>query len=118
MIIVNIISDFVKIINSRLGTGVLFTLFIVNATFLGFLIGLNTELRGGDHVVQVMQTEESLVLDKSENKDEKVIFGSSRGKYFYYKGCGGTTISSKNLVYYKSEADAIAKGKTLYKSCE
>lgn len=47
-----------------------------------------------------------------------VIFGSSKGKYFYYKGCGGTTISPKNLVYYKSEADALAKGKVLYSRCK
>ena len=49
--------------------------------------------------------------------DHSLIFGSSKGKYFYYKGCGGTTISKKNLVYYKSESDALAKGKVLYNKC-
>lgn len=53
-----------------------------------------------------------------EGVDQSVIFGSSKGKYYYYKGCGGDSISTKNLVYYKSESEAKAKGKTLYSKCQ
>lgn len=56
---------------------------------------------------------------ENENKrDSSVIFGSSKGKYYYYKGCGGETISTKNLVYYKSESEAKARGKLLYSKCQ
>jgi hypothetical protein len=58
-------------------------------------------------------------IGQNEVKSGKsLIFGSSQGKYFYYKGCGGDSISPKNLVYYKSEAEGIAKGKSLYSKCQ
>lgn len=60
-------------------------------------------------------------INKSKVFGDKIsggkIFGSRKGKYFYYEGCGGSTISPKNLVYYKTESNAIAKGKVLYGKC-
>jgi hypothetical protein len=50
--------------------------------------------------------------------NKSLIFASKKGKYFYYKGCGGNTIAKKNLVYYKNEAAAIAAGKILYNKCK
>ena len=50
--------------------------------------------------------------------DKSQIFASKKGKYFYYKGCGGNTITKKNLVYYKSEAQAISAGKIIYSKCK
>ena len=73
------------------------------------------------------QTNNSFIQNsqsKSQNiKDvigtnKSLIFASKKGKYFYYKGCGGNTIVKKNLVYYKSEAQALAAGKILYSKCK
>lgn len=55
---------------------------------------------------------------KNEYQDKSIIFASVKGKYFYYKGCGGESIAKKNLRYYKSEAEAIKAGKKLYNKCE
>ena len=68
-------------------------------------------------------TTDSQSYQKYQNKqikltDKSLIFGSIKGKYFYYKGCGGANISTKNLVYYKSEADAIGRGKVIYAKCK
>ena len=60
-------------------------------------------------------TEEVLI---KSTVDKSFIFASKKGKYFYYKGCGGNTISKKNLVYYKSESQAIAAGKIIYSKCK
>lgn len=114
----NIITEFIKIINSRIGEGLLIALLVANSVFLGLFLGLNAQIHKDSNVVAVFQSEESQNKDKEAHTAEKVIFGSSKGKYFYYKGCGGTSISAKNLVYYTSEAQAIAQGKVLYKSCE
>lgn len=54
----------------------------------------------------------------NENSPKSTIFGSSLGKYYYYKGCGGDSISQKNLVYYKTEQEAESKGKILYSKCQ
>ena len=54
----------------------------------------------------------------NQNKDKSIIFASVKGKYFYYKGCGGESIAKKNLRYYKTEAEAIKAGKKIYKNCE
>jgi hypothetical protein len=58
------------------------------------------------------------VANRQSTNTGGLIFGSKKGKYYYYEGCGGTNISKKNLVYYKSEAEAEKMGKTLYKSCQ
>lgn len=63
-------------------------------------------------------SDESSTVVNQNNGDSSVIFGSSKGKYYYYKGCGGEAISPKNLVYYKSESEAEAKGKSLYNKCQ
>ncbi len=60
----------------------------------------------------------SSTIANKNSRDISVIFGSSKGKYYYYKGCGGDSISTKNLVYYKSESEAKAKGKSLYSKCQ
>lgn len=121
MIIVNIISDFIKIINSRLNYVLLFSIFLINAVFTGFLIGIYEEqVRDYKNVIYV-QAEENKMSGSAAGaagQQHSDIFGSSKGKYFYYKGCGGNNLSVKNLVYYKTEAEAIAKGKILYKGCE
>lgn len=49
--------------------------------------------------------------------NKSVILGSSKGKYFYYKGCEPSNLSPKYLVYYKTESQAISAGKTLHSKC-
>ncbi len=85
--------------------------------FIGYLLGLSENYYKNIPEVKLIKTEENQVAEK-EQEGVRVIFGSSKGKYYYYKGCGGDTISAKNLVYYKSESEAEKMGKKLYKSCE
>jgi hypothetical protein len=85
--------------------------------FIGYLLGLSENYYKNIPEVKLIKTEENQVAEK-EQEGVRVIFGSSKGKYYYYRGCGGDTISPKNLRYYKSEAEAEKMGKKLYKSCE
>jgi len=125
---VHIIQDFLKIINHRISLALLSFFSIVISLIVGFLIGRTSnilasvpEMRVLDKNNQEISQESLTSTSTTEIKSttaKSVIFGSRIGKYFYYKGCGGDTISAKNLVYYKTEAEAIAKGKLLYSKCK
>lgn len=89
--------------------------------FIGYLLGLSENYYKNIPEVKLIRSAENISYESptsTTSADQRVIFGSSKGKYYYYRGCGGDTISAKNLVYYKSEAEAEKMGKKLYKSCE
>lgn len=111
------IQEILKIINNRLSRDLLWVFTSFCLMFTGYLLGLSENYYKNIPSVSLIKTEENQRIEQ-EQEGIKVIFGSSKGKYYYYRGCGGDTISAKNLVYYKSESEAEKMGKKLYKSCE
>jgi hypothetical protein len=137
----HIIQDFLKISNNSISRPFLQYFSIIVALCLGFMIGRMSSIEAQNPQMVITDSEgmlvDSVAVSDTQNDmgtntqvsvtnsahlvqatDKSVIFGSSKGKYFYYKGCGGNTISPKNLVYYTSETDAINKGKVLYSKCK
>lgn len=137
--------DFLKVINNRITKNIIIYFGFLTMLLSGFMMGRITTLKIEKPEVKILPVGSSYLssdnffnstssnsnnssagnLDSASSSDsipdsfnKGVIFGSSKGKYFYYKGCGGNTISPKNLVYYKSEAEALAAGKTLYSKCK
>ncbi len=133
----HIIQDFLKISNNNISRTFLVYFSIISALGLGFMIGRMSNIHAQQQIITITDqnglevsevedinsttTGESTIQSskglKVKSTDKSMIFGSSKGKYFYYKGCGGSTISPKNLVYYKSEQDAVNRGKIIYSKC-
>jgi hypothetical protein len=130
-----IIQDFLKLINSNLKRDFLVYISLIFCLFAGFALGRVSKISEIKPDLKFASFQEDLSINPNINDsdstntpnnmneagasiDKSLIFASSKGKYFYYKGCGGNTISPKNLVYYKSEQDALAKGKILYSKCK
>lgn len=132
----NIIQDFLKIINNRLTSTTLLFFSLIFCLVAGFIIGrmgsflslpatmtvvhaegIVDDIGGGADKANQLNATNSTTKTTSP-ADGKLIFGSKIGKYFYYKGCGGDNLSAKNLVYYSSEAQAIASGKVLHDKCK
>lgn len=134
----SIIQDFAKIINSRISKTLLVYLGLIFCLTSGFMIGRATKildnipevtignLDGSEYDYNIENATSGAQEYQDEYKnasnaatlDKSQIFASSKGKYFYYKGCGGSSIAQKNLVYYKSEQAALAAGKILYNKCK
>ncbi|MDQ5957527.1 MAG: hypothetical protein QG614_502 [Patescibacteria group bacterium] len=124
----------IKLLDNRISKSLIVFTSMACALFVGFVSGRISgiesdktnfqvvDIASGDiflpNASNTIDTVETFQLDKDQDVNKSLIFGSSKGKYFYYKGCGGNNLSAKNLVYYKSEADALAKGKVLYNKCE
>jgi hypothetical protein len=94
---------------------------IINAYVLGGIMSLKS--RSDNYIFTTDYVKKKEAHDSTNEtpdivKNKSIIYGSSKGKYFYYKGCGVQNISAKNLVYYKSEDEAKSLGKLLHKSCE
>ncbi len=132
---------FINHIENSISKTLVYYLLLVTVTVSSFLIGATSNLiynRGVAEIKNVdgtnyqdldVNTNQSVMgsgTDKSsesfniadEYKNKSIIFASVKGKYFYYKGCGGESIAKKNLRYYKRESEAIKAGKKLYKKCE
>ncbi len=126
------IKDFILIINNRITKLVLIYLSIIFCVIVSFMLGRLTTLKISKPDIKVVSSnyfENKTSATSTENNsdqeiivkntvDKSFIFASKKGKYFYYKGCGGNTISKKNLVYYKSESQAVAAGKIIYSKCK
>jgi hypothetical protein len=137
------IKDFILIINNRITRLVLIYIGIIFFVLVAFMLGRLTTIKTSRIPIKIVQSNyleksvsvldiensEALNAEKDVNNtngnmnnintiNKSLIFGSKKGKYFYYKGCGGNTIAKKNLVYYKNEAAAIAAGKLLYDKCK
>ena len=106
-----------KIINHRLSPAILYFFSLIFCIILGFLIGRTSKIINSVPEMQIIEKAD-FTSQNDVKSDKSLIFGSRQGKYFYYKGCGGDSISPKNLVYYKTESEAIAKGKSLYSKCQ
>ncbi len=132
---------FINHIENSITKTLLYYFLLVAFTLSGFMIGMTANIIGNKGEVKIENVDGSVYGENISNLDsnnfssttkntedykinenkivnKSFIFGSSKGKYFYYKGCGGDSIAAKNLRYYKSEAEAIAIGKKLYKKCE
>ncbi len=129
-----IIQDFAKIINGRISKALLVYFGLLFCLSSGFMIGrmskiiiskpeVRVETDGEADFIQNQQdlasgTSSNTASDEERISSKSLIFASSKGKYFYYKGCGGSNISKKNTIYYKSESQALAAGKILYAGCK
>lgn len=122
----NIIT-FLTLINNRITSSILIyfvsILLIINAYILGGMISIknrpDNSLYISDYNNSNNLTSSTTINTSQESEmDNKIIFGSSKGKYYYYKGCEATNLSPKNLVYYKSEVEAKSLGKILHSSCQ
>jgi len=122
LLMLNIIQEIAKIINNRLTSDFLWGFASICLLFIGYFIGLSDNYYSHIPATELIRSGEGYIDGDVANRQSTntggLIFGSKKGKYYYYEGCGGTNISKKNLVYYKSEAEAEKMGKTLYKSCQ
>lgn len=129
---------FINHIDNSITKTFIYYFIVLTFTISAFMIGMTANIISNKGEIKIENSDGSAYLDQSinfksfdengnkivDNMEEKstfnksVIFGSSKGKYFYYKGCGGDSIAAKNLRYYKSEAEAIKLGKLLYNKCK
>ena len=62
---------------------------------------------------------ESLESKKKEPVSQDRLFGSKKGKKFYFAGCSGAgRIKPENKIYFKSEEEAKIRGYTKAKGCQ
>jgi hypothetical protein len=128
---------FINHVENSISKTLIYYFAIITFTISAFLLGMTANTIGnrGEIIVEnksnktyfggetdvyenISSQSKDNTLEKYPNSNKSVIFGSVKGKYFYYKGCGGDSVAAKNLRYYKSEAEAIRLGKILYKQCE
>ncbi len=111
------IQDYAKKINSRLSIldviGVSSTSLILTGTTLYILTitvsASDVSYREGERVPQEAS---------GSIPDANLPFASSKGKTYTFTWCSGSSkISTKNKIYFKTEAEAIATGRTLSKLC-
>lgn len=116
------IQEILKIINNRITSDLLWFFASICLLFIGYFIGLSERYYDQPSEFEIVPGLGAWDGASSSVEagafDASVIFGSRKGKYFYYKGCGGDNIAPKNLVYYKSETEAQKLGKTLYQKCQ
>ncbi len=120
------ISTFLTLINNRITSNILIyfisILLIINAYILGGMVSIKNRpansLFISDYDINNITSSTTASTSQESEMDNKIIFGSSKGKYYYYKGCEATNLSPKNLVYYKSEVEAKSLGKILHSSCQ
>jgi hypothetical protein len=123
---------FINHVENSISKTLVYYVIIIFFTLSGFMIGRTSNIINNIESVKIANVDDSDYNTQDNNygvtegeaknlttlADKSIIFGSVKGKYFYYKGCGGDSISKKNLRYYKSESEAVAKGKKLYSKCQ
>lgn len=125
---------FVNHIENSITKTMLYYFLIIMFTVSGFMLGATSNIMNNRGELKIGNIDGSIYredmgggseaaaqntqINQNKTQDKSLIFASVKGKYFYYRGCGGTTIAAKNLRYYKSEADAVKAGKILYDKCK
>lgn len=114
-----IIQDFAKIINSRLRKWVIYLLSLISLSIFLIFISVFYVTQEEANKAQILLTPSGIKENNANNTDSRgFYFASKRGKYYYFKGCGGDKLSPKNLIYFKTESEAIKAGKILYSKCK
>jgi hypothetical protein len=138
------LSFFINHIDNSISKTIIYYALIISFTLSSFFLGMTVNIKNNRGEVKIQNNDGTAYLNQESNDYQKntlepfdkdgnkiissadnksisfnksVIFGSVKGKYFYYKGCGGDSIAAKNLRYYKTESEAIKLGKKLYNKC-
>ncbi len=120
----SIIQDFSQRINTRLSP-------LIMASIMGTFLILLSFLIGRQSIIDQRETSEAKEIFKLKSPDFALqnletsttifglgrIYGSSKGKKYYIEGLCDGNVSDKNKVFYKSENDAKAKGKSRAAGC-
>ena len=107
------IPEYFKKINSLLSFSDLLSLTITALIALLLMLYSNhSGIKNGKELVYRAGDTKLAILPKSG------IFGSRNGKTYTYSWCSGSrNIKEANKIYFRSEQDAIASGRTLSKLC-
>lgn len=112
------IQDYLKKINSWLTYADILSLFVV---FLGISLFLGYVWHNETKKKEEIIYKESIIkeTDLVSEKTKGLPFGSKKGKTYTFDWCGGSgNIKVANKIYFTSQEDAEAKGRTLSKLCK
>lgn len=115
------IQDYCKKINSDLTFTSIFSVFLVVVFLAGFIVYISyqeSSLRKPISYTEATGMNASESVSNSSVQGNSRPFGSSKGKTYTFAWCQGSDrILEKNKVYFASEQDAKASGRTLSKLC-
>ena len=115
-----IIQERLKKINSQILTELLVSLGLTTVLFLSFTFYIIYLNQTNSKALIYKETFEQLAISKQQivNTDTQ-IFASVNGKTYTFSWCSGADkIKEENKIFFKSEEEAVATGRTLSKLCK
>ncbi len=111
------IQDYAKKINSKLSFLDCVSIFVTTLFILSFSVFLYNDKKNNTIPVSYIVGEEK--YSSAVSYGETLPFASINGKTYTFSWCSGSgRISAKNRIYFKTEVDAVATGRTLSKLCK
>ena len=115
-----IIQERLKKINSQISTELLVSLCTTTTIFIFFIFYIVYFKENDNKTLIYNEKTEQLATSKQqkENTDTQ-IFASVNGKTYTFSWCSGSDkIKESNKIFFKSEEEAVATGRTLSKLCK
>ena len=112
-----IIQERLKKINSGTENEILISLCVTTTLFVFFIFYI-VSFKQNNNIA--LEYKEQTMISRNQTKDvNSQIFASMNGKTYTFSWCSGANkIKEMNKVFFKSESDAIATGRTLSKLCK